>query len=121
MIKKDMKAAELPEEEARAFKGLRIFPLTPEGEGPFSALLMTVEPRTHLPEIYHAKTFEFFYVLKGTASGKLNGKYMSFEAGEHAFLPPGTTHDLQAGDGVLEALAIFSPGLDLKKPDVVRV
>lgn len=118
---KKMKAAKLPKAEAKAFQGLKIYPLTPKKSGPFSALLMSVTPNTHLPEIYHRSTFEFFYVLKGVASGKLNGKRRLFRAGEHAFLPPGTTHDLKAGGTTLEALAIFSPALDLRRPDVVTV
>ena len=115
------KQAKLSKADAKAFHGLKIFPLTPEGEGPFSALLMTVTPNTDLPEIYHKTTFEFFFVLKGVARGKLNGKARTFRRGEYAFLPPGTTHDLHSGNTQLEALAIFSPGLDLKKPDVVKV
>ncbi|MDE2142131.1 MAG: cupin domain-containing protein [Elusimicrobia bacterium] len=121
MKNKPLKAAKLPPTEAKAFQGLRIFPLTPQGTGPFSALLITVEPNAHLPEIYHAKTFEFFYVLKGAASGHIDGKPIRFRKGEYAFMPPGMTHDLRAGRTRLEALAIFSPGLDLKKPDVVNV
>lgn len=121
MRTKKLKQAKLSKADAKAFHGLRIFPLTPGKTGPFSALLMTLSPNTHLPEIYHESTFEFFFVLKGTASGKLNGKPLRFERGEYAYLPPGTTHDLRSGRSELEALAIFSPPLDLKKPDVVKV
>ena len=121
MKTRQLKAAKLSKSDAKAFHGLRIFPLTPQAGAPFSALLMTLEPNTHLPEIYHQNTFEFFYVLKGTASGKLNGKKLRFKSGEYAFLPPGTTHDLRSGRTELEALAIFSPILDLKLPDVIKV
>jgi quercetin dioxygenase-like cupin family protein len=121
MKTQNLKQAELSEEDTKAFHGLKIFPLTPDENGPFSALLLTLTPNTHLPEIYHQSTFEFFYVLRGTASGKLNGKMLTFNKGEYAYLPPGTTHDLSSGDAELEALAIFSPPLNLKKPDVVKV
>ncbi|MBI3553339.1 MAG: cupin domain-containing protein [Elusimicrobia bacterium] len=100
---------------------MRIFELTPGGRGPFSALKITVAPHSHLPAIHHAKMSEFFYVLKGSGYGCVGSRQVRFKVGEHVFIPPRVPHDFHTGASVLEALVIFAPRFDPKRPDVVRI
>lgn len=111
----------LSKAQAGQFHGLRIFSLSPSGAGPFSALRITVAPHAHLPAIHHERMWEFFFVLKGAGYGRVGGGRVRFKAGSHVFIPPRVAHDFHAGASGLEALVIFSPRFDPRRPDVVRV
>jgi mannose-6-phosphate isomerase-like protein (cupin superfamily) len=106
-------------ETAKKFHGLEVFALSPEGRGPFSALKIRVAPNTDLPCIYHAKMWEFFYVLKGRGYGRVGKKRVSFKKDSRVFIPPKVPHDFHTGNEGLEALVIFSPRFDKDKPDVL--
>jgi len=109
----------LSDAQTEQFQGLRLFQLSPAGTGPFSALRITVAPNSHLPAIHHAKTWEFFFVLKGSGYGRVGRRRVRFEKGSQVFIPPRVPHDFHTGPRELEALVIFSPGFDPLKPDVV--
>lgn len=119
--KTSRKPLKLSEADEKAFHGLRLYPLSPQGSGPFSALKITIEPHSHFPAIIHAKTYEFFYVLKGSGYGRVGRKQVRFAKGDHVFMKPGTAHDFHTGKTRMEALVIFSPYFDPTKPDVVEI
>ena len=105
---------------ARGFHGLSLFPLVAGRAIPFTPLRIVVAPRTDLPMIHHAKLWEFFYVLKGEGFGRVGRRDVRFSAGQHVVIPPGVRHDFHTGRRALEALVVFSPRFDFKRPDVVR-
>lgn len=118
---KRLKRVRLSREEARSFKGLHLYHLSPAGKGPFSALRIVIDPHSHFPVIYHRDTAEFFYVLKGRGYGRVNRRQVRFKAGDSVYMKPGTLHDFHTGSSPMEALVIFSPRFDGLKPDVVKV
>jgi mannose-6-phosphate isomerase-like protein (cupin superfamily) len=63
--------------------------------------------------------WEFFLVLKGSGYGRVGRKRVRFAPGASVFIPPEVPHDFHTGRRALEALVIFSPPFDAKKPDVV--
>lgn len=110
----------LSKTERESFRGLRIFELGRRTNGPFKPLIVELDANTHLPEIYHRATHEFFYVIDGEAYGKVGRRRLRFKKGSSAYLPPGMTHDLHTGRTGVRALVIFAPGWDFAKPDVVK-
>lgn len=111
----------LSKEEERSFRGLHLYRLSPAGKGPFTALRIVIDPHSHFPAIYHRRTAEFFYVLKGRGYGRVGRKNVRFKAGECVYMSPRTAHDFHTGKVRMEALVIFSPRFDPKKPDVVKL
>lgn len=95
--------------------------LSPARKGPFSVLRISVAPRSHLPTVYHRKTWEFLFVLKGAGYGVVGRRRFRLRKGASLFLPPRAPHDFHTGRSGLEALVIFSPRFDEARPDVVRV
>lgn len=116
-----LRRVRLAKSEERSFKGLHLFHLSPPNSGPFSALRLRIDPNSHFPCIYHQRTAEFFHVLKGRGYGRVGKRRVRFKAGDSLYLPPRTHHDFHTGSSSMEALVIFSPRFDPKKPDVVRV
>lgn len=120
-VSRPSRRVRLPKSEQQAFKGLHLFHLSPPRSGPFSALRLRIDPHSHFPCIYHRRTAEFFHVLKGRGFGRVGTRRVRFKAGDSVYLPPRTHHDFHTGALAMEALVIFSPRFDPKKPDVVRV
>lgn len=85
----------------------------------FSAHRVRMKPNAFHPALSHAGTSELFLVLKGTVRAKIDGRARRFVQGDFAFLPPGSIHEFRAGKNGVEVLAVFSPPMDLKKPDIV--
>jgi len=109
----------LSDAQTKEFQGLRLFQLSPAGQGPFSALRITVAPHTDLPMVHHARMWEFFFVLKGSGYGRVGRRQVRFKKGDHVFLPPRVLHDFHTGAQELEALVVFSPRFDARRPDIV--
>lgn len=86
-----------------------------------SVLHVRLEPGASAPALFHRRTHEFFYVLRGSVHGKIGGRRRRLKAGDYCFLPAGTVHEFTAGSRGLETLDVFFPRLDLRKPDVVLV
>lgn len=86
---------------------------------PFSVLRIRMEPGARAPELFHARTHEFFLILKGSSSGMVGGRRRVFRAGDFAYMPAGTLHEFRAGPRGVELLDVFSPRLDLDQPDIV--
>lgn len=104
----------------RAYGTLGIDFLVKGGKGgPLTAMRVVLKPRGEHASIRHARTAEFFVVLKGGMSARIAGRSRQFRAGDYAYLPPGTSHAFRAGPRGLTVLSIFTPALDMGDPDIV--
>ena len=62
------------------------------------------------PMHYHAKAENIYVVLDGILDVVIEGKQYRLNAGEVAFIPPGTPHAAgNHSDGVVRLLEIYSP------------
>ena len=86
---------------------------------PFSVLHVTMAPGSRHAPILHARTTEFFLVLRGTAAARIEGRTRALRAGDFAYLPPGAPHGFRAGRAGVEALAVFCPPLARRRPDIL--
>ncbi len=86
----------------------------------FSVLHIVLKPGAEAPTLFHRKTHEFFFVLRGGASGRIDGKRWRFKQGDYCFLPAGSLHQFTAGPAGIELLDVFGPRLDLRRPDIIR-
>jgi quercetin dioxygenase-like cupin family protein len=118
-MKSKITPVKLSRKEARLLPGLRLWEYPQGRRPPFSVFLVTLAPHQDLAAIYHAKTHEFFLMLEGVATGRVGGRRVRFRKGDFAVLPPGTLHDLHSGKSAVKALAVFSPPVDMREPDVV--
>lgn len=101
---------------------LRVRSLLDDAPGsPFSALLISMKPHALHPPLRHAKTFELFLVLDGEVEARIDGRVRRLRAGNFALLPPGCVHGFRAGKKGVNVLAVFSPPLDRRKPDIVML
>jgi quercetin dioxygenase-like cupin family protein len=87
---------------------------------PLSAQHIEIPPHARTTAIYHAKTSEFIFVLKGDLWTKFDGRRRVLHSGDFAFLPAGVVHQFRAGKKGVRVLAVFNPPLDFDHPDVVR-
>lgn len=85
-----------------------------------SAQIVEMRPGARTPRLHHARTTEFFLVLSGTQTARIGRRRLRLTAGDFAILPPGVPHEFQAGRNGTRVLAVFSPALNLRRPDVVR-
>ena len=73
----------------------------------------------HVP-IFHAKTHEWMFILRGAGKGKVGGKLVRFRPGAMLYMAPGVLHQMSTGDSALDVLVLFSPPLhvDEKGADI---
>ena len=90
-----------------------------EPRAPFSVLRIRMGPGASHPPLWHARTFEFFLVLKGSVHARIGQVSRRLRRGDFVMLPPGASHEFRAGPGGVEVLTVFGPGLDLGNPDIV--
>ena len=84
-----------------------------------SISLISMKPHAGHPLLRHARTAEFFLVLEGSAQASIDNRHRRFKRGDFAFLLPGAIHKFRAGKNGVKVLTVFSPALDLKKPDIL--
>lgn len=89
------------------------------GRLPFSVLHIALGPGKSHPSISHSRTHEFFAVLRGEAAAVIDGVRRRLRRGDFAVLAPGAAHAFRAGPRGVEALVIFAPAMDFRRPDVV--
>lgn len=117
-----VEAAHLRERAVRRFGVLRLKSLFQKaGLGQVSIFHVSLPAGARAPALYHRKTHEFFFLLRGEVRGRIDGKACRFRSGDFCFLPAGAVHEFQAGISGAQTLDVFFPGLDLKKPDIVLV
>lgn len=119
MKKPRVKISRLSAVRARRFGALSVKPMLGAKGHPMSALHISMKPHSEAPELYHAKTDEYFYILRGSSSGTVNGRKRRFRAGDFCFLPSGTLHHFRAGPKGVELIDVFVPRLDLASPDII--
>ena len=120
MKKSALKFGRLRAGEERAFGALGIEFLVDGGRGaPVTAMRVVMKPNARHAPLHHAKTSEFFLVLGGSMRAEIDGRPRRFRAGDYAYLPPGAVHAFFAGRNGVEVLSVFSPALDMKKPDIL--
>jgi mannose-6-phosphate isomerase-like protein (cupin superfamily) len=86
---------------------------------PMTVLHISLSPGSKAPALYHARTQEFFFVLKGNAHGLIDGRRVRLPKGSFSFLPPRAVHQFWAGANGAEILDIFVPPLDPINPDII--
>lgn len=64
----------------------------------------------------HLRTREWFIVIKGRGAGVIGGRRVAFRPGVMAYMPPGVVHHMSTARSAMEALVVFSPPLDTRKP-----
>lgn len=84
-----------------------------------SVFHISLKAGSSVPALYHRKTHEFFFVLKGNVTGRIGNKTYRFRAGDYCFLPAGSIHGFHVGKSAAQTLEVFFPRLDLRKPDIV--
>lgn len=105
---------------SRAYGTLDIeFLLDGGRRGALTAMRVGMKPRDSHPPLWHAKTSEFFLVLRGDMRAKIGGRTATLRKGHYAHLPPGTPHEFRAGKRGVEVLSVFTPALDMAAPDIV--
>jgi mannose-6-phosphate isomerase-like protein (cupin superfamily) len=119
MRKRCVETGGLKRVRARRFGALAVKQLMGRAGQPFSVLHIRMKPGSRAPELFHARTSEFFLVLKGSSSGMVDGKRRVFRAGDFAYLPPRALHEFRAGPRGVELLDVFCPRLRLDRPDIV--
>src|SRR4051812_2739057 len=111
-----VEASRLSRTPARRFGALSVQRLAGRAGHPFSVLRIRMKPHSAAPELFHARTHEFFLIVKGSSSGVVGGRRRTFRAGDYAYLPAGTLHEFRAGPRGVELLDVFCPRLDLDRP-----
>ena len=79
----------------------------------FTMFKCVVHPKAKVPvPHYHDNFDETFYILKGPVSVTLDGKTADRQAGEHVYIPKGTSHGFQNhSDETVEILCYAVPGI----------
>ena len=95
---------------------LRFLPVPRKPYG-VSLLHEALPPFSATPALYHRLTSELVFVLKGSATAYLNGRRVRLRAGDVFEIPAGMQHQFVTGQSAIEALSLFSPPLDHKRPD----
>lgn len=85
-----------------------------------STLHVTMPPHYRHHSIHHAKTHEWFYVLKGRTTVTIGGKPRKLRPGSFIYMAPGVPHLVKAGEEAVEVLVFFSPPMNIKSPDIVQ-
>lgn len=104
---------------ARRFGPLSFRPLTRRCGRAMTVLHIEMKPHSKAPPIHHSHTDEFFFVLSGSARGRIGRIERSFRAGDSVYLPAGTHHEFTAGAKGIRLLDVFVPGFDMRRPDIV--
>lgn len=104
----------------RRFGPLTVRSLIRSAGAPFSVLVVDMRPGARHPAIHHARTAEFFVILRGSCRAEIGRRRRTLRPGDFAFLPAGSIHAFHAGRRGLRALAVFAPAMDLRRPDIVR-
>mgnify|MGYP001573293878 FL=1 len=68
----------------------------------------------HVP-IFHAKTHEWMFILRGTGKGVVGGKLIRFRPGVMLYMAPGVLHQMSTGNSSLAVLVLFSPPLHVNR------
>ena len=83
----------------------------------FTFLHEALPPGGAAPSVVHSRTTELVFMVKGTIWGSLAGKKIELGEGDYLLIPAGVEHKFEAGASGGEAVSIFSPPMDLDKPD----
>ena len=82
-----------------------------ETGGAYSVSEWWLEPRTRGPGVHSHPEDHVYYVIAGTLSLCLDGKWSELETGGYALIPGGTPHDFQnRGTAAAGFMTINSPG-----------
>lgn len=119
MKKPRIEVSRLSAKKARHFGALAVKTLAGSKGQPFSVLHIRMAPGAKAPPIIHARTAEFFLILKGSSSGRVGRRRRTFRAGDCVYMPAGTLHEFRAGSRGVELLDVFVPRLDMDCPDIV--
>lgn len=112
----------IPSLPVERFEGLRLrFLPQPLRRFDLSAVHVVLPRHAHVPAIYHAHTDELVLVLKGRAWAQLGARRRLLKPGDWLPIPARLPHRFLPITGAVEALSLFSPELDPKRPDVVSV
>ena len=95
---------------------LRDFPLCPEALG-VSALHVTLRAHSDTPCLVHKHTNEFTFVLRGRVDVFMDGRRYSLKGKDMLLIPAGAAHRIKTGEHSVEVLALFSPIVDMARPD----
>ena len=101
----------------RRLGGLEMRVLDAAGPLKVTVLHESLPPHGAAPYVVHSRTSELVYVTKGKMTGRLDGRKMELAAGDYLFIPPGVEHRFETAGSGVEAVSIFSPPMDLDKPD----
>lgn len=74
-------------------------------------------PHGVAPYVVHSHTIELVYVTKGKMIGRLDGRKLNLREGDYLFIPAGVEHRFEASASGVESISLFSPPLDMDKPD----
>lgn len=77
-------------------------------------------PRYEHQAIFHRKTREWIFILRGSGKGVIGGRSIRLRPGTILYIPPKMPHQMSTGSSAIEALVLFSPPMSLnaKKMDV---
>ena len=95
---------------------LRDLPL-PAGKFGVSWMHERLPRHSRTPAIYHKSTEEVVFILKGRVVVHLDGRHLVAGAGDTLSIPAGTVHAVASGKDAVEVLSLFSPPMDLRRPD----
>lgn len=107
----------LPRERVPGGLILRFLPVP---RAPYNITLLheLLPPFSETPALYHRRTAEFVFIIKGSGTVYLDGRRTRIKAGDMFGIPAGMQHQFATRQSSVEALSLFAPPLDLKKPDV---
>ena len=83
---------------------------------------VTLPPRYTHQAIYHRRTREWMFILKGTGNAVLGRRIVRLRPGSIVYIPPGMMHQMSTQSSAIEALVLFSPpmSMDERRMDVCR-
>lgn len=106
----------------RSFADLTIRPLLKQWSYKNTTVIHESLPRGgRLPSVYHKRTGELLYCVKGRAWATLDGKRFRLREGSLVWIPPGVRHTFSAITPKVEAISVFWPALNLQKEADVHV
>lgn len=103
--------------KSRRFGAFKIKFMETWADSPVSIVNETMPPNTAVPSVCHKKTDEFVYILSGKAVVRLDGNESCVTKGSYLVIPRGTRHSFRTQRTKMEAISIFSPPMDINKPD----
>ena len=87
------------------------------GLNDISIMHIDVPRGSRFPAVLHKKTDELVYIVSGKGFGVVGNEKMKLKAGDFIHIPARRWHQFTTTDSRMKVLALFSPKMNMQKPD----